>query len=151
MAWDKTTGNYIVPPKTWQLNLDEIRGRQDIPDVWLSRTGGHYHLAMAFHFPPYNFPKGTGAVGHITFCPSPFRLRDSQDPYNKSWNVAATTGNKSSLMEYWDWLPGVLLVDQLEQFTLPDDELSRYAGTSGRTMTRGFSMAYMMNRFMKRN
>lgn len=41
----------------------------------------------------------------------------------------ASTRGGSGTMDYWDWLPGIMLIDETTKYTLPAEELSAYAGT----------------------
>jgi hypothetical protein len=129
VRWDNLSGRYLPPGLTWQTDLQVDADESELPDVWLSRPGGSYHIGVSFHFPPFNFPSGSGtARDGITYGVSPFLIHHTQDPYN-SWNVAASTRGGSGPMDYWDWLPGILLVDESTSYTLPAEELSAYAGT----------------------
>ncbi len=111
------------------MDATDIDGRSDLPEAWLSRPGGEHFLAASFHFPPFNLPHGTGHLDSgINYAPSPFLLHHSQDPFN-SWNVTASTVGVGGPLEHWDWLPGILLVDEATTYTLPADELSAFAGT----------------------
>ncbi|HXM64925.1 MAG TPA: hypothetical protein VN950_28945 [Terriglobales bacterium] len=127
--WDTQTGYYVPPSLTWKIDAVDIAGSTDTPDVWLSKPGGEYRLAASFHFPGFNFPSGTGRLPTgIAYTPSPFVLNHVQDPYN-SWNVRASTMRGNGPMEHWDWLPGIMLVDETTTYSLPSDELSAFAGT----------------------
>ena len=129
MRWDNTSGRYLAPKQTWQKDLLVDEEESDLPDVWLSRPGGEYHIAASFHFPYFKFPTGTGKIGNnIIYRTSPFLLHHTQDPYN-SWNVTASTRHALDCTDHWDWLPGILLINESQKFTLPADELSAYAGT----------------------
>jgi hypothetical protein len=89
--WDSRTGLYVPPRLTWQIDVVEIVGRDDAPDVWLSKPDGEHRLAASFHFPEFNFPSGHGRLQNgIAYTPSPFLLHHVQDPYN-SWNVKASS------------------------------------------------------------
>jgi hypothetical protein len=128
IRWDEKTGQYLVPSLTWQVDAIEV-GSVGVPEAWLSRPGGQYRLATSFHFPGFNLPSGDGALPNgITYSPSSFVLHHVQDPYN-SWNVRASTKEVAGPMEYWDWLPGIMLVDEQTGYSLPSDELSAVAGT----------------------
>lgn len=128
-TWDGQSGLYLPPKLTWQVDLQVDADESDMPDIWLSRPGGEYHVGASLHFPPFNFPSGAGRVGSdISYGVSPFFLHHSQDLYN-SWNVSASSLGSSGCMDYWDWLPGILLVDESKTYTLPNVELSAYAGT----------------------
>jgi hypothetical protein len=128
-TWDSQTGLYIPPKLTWQIDAVEIVGREDAPDVWLSKPAGEYRLAASFHFPGFNFPSGHGHLQNgIAYAPSPFVLHHVQDPYN-SWNVKASSMRGNGSMEHWDWLPGIMLVDETTTYSLPSNELSAFAGT----------------------
>lgn len=121
-TWDADTGRYIPPSKTWKIDIDQIVGRGDLPDAWLSRPGGEYFLGASFHFAPYNFPSGSGySASRMSYAPSPFFLHYSQDHFN-SWNVMASTKRGLGLKEYWDWLPGIFIVDESVKYTLPSEE-----------------------------
>ena len=50
--------------------------------------------------------------------------------YN-SWGVVARLKSRLGLepLQFWDWLPGVLIVDTSVRFTLPNPMLAAYAGT----------------------
>lgn len=127
--WDSQTGHYVPPKLTWQINAVEILGRDNAPDVWLSKPEGGYRLAASFHFPGFNFPSGSGQLQRgIAYTRSPFVLHHVQDPYN-SWNVKASSMRGNGPMEHWDWLPGIMLVDETTSYTLPSNELSAFAGT----------------------
>ena len=129
MKWDSESGRYLPPKLTWQVDHQVEADEFDLPDIWLSRPGGNYHIAVSFHFPPFNFPNGVGYAGNgIAYGKSPFLLHHAQDPYN-SWNVMASTRGGSGTMDYWDWLPGIMLIDETTKYTLPAEELSAYAGT----------------------
>ncbi|HEX9590378.1 MAG TPA: hypothetical protein VGA15_21865 [Bradyrhizobium sp.] len=129
ITWDSQTGHYIPPKLTWQVDALETVGNVDAPEVWLSKPGGEYRLAASFHFPGFNFPSGAGLLpSGIAYSPSSFVLHHAQDPYN-SWNVKASTKRFSGPMEHWDWLPGIMLVDERTGYSLPSNELSAVAGT----------------------
>ncbi len=126
--WNCDTGEYKPPKQTWQVDID-LAKNQDAPDIWLSKPGGEYHLGVSFHFPGFNFPSGQGRLpSGIAYLPSPFVLHHVQDPFN-SWNVKASLVRPSGLMEHWDWLPGIMLVNEGTKYSLPADELSAFAGT----------------------
>lgn len=126
--WDSQTGQYIPPKQTWEVHAVEV-GDVDAPDVWLSKPGGEYCLAASFHFPGFSFPSGVGVLPNgIAYSPSPFVLHYAQDPYN-SWNVKASSSRSIGAMEHWDWLPGIMLVDETTHYSLPSNELSAVAGT----------------------
>jgi hypothetical protein len=109
--------------------MDDVDlGRDDLPDAWLSRLGGEYFLGASFHFPAFNFPASSDHFSvNISYTASPFSLHHTQDPYN-SWAVTASAKNTAGPMEHWDWLPGVLIVDESAKYTLPAEELSGFAG-----------------------
>src|SRR4051812_14409685 len=118
MKWDSQSGRYLPPELTWQADLQVDEEESDLPDIWLSRPGGKYHIAASFHFPGLTFPESAGYIGpHIFYSLSPFFLYHTQDPYN-SWNVTASTQGSSGCMDYWDWLPGILLIDRSTFYTL---------------------------------
>src|SRR5262245_28649221 len=100
MAWDSVTGRYVHAALTWQEEPEtedwpdgeiETSLPCNLPDQWLSRSGGPYLIGMSFHYPPHAFPSGSGMIdGTFSFRASPFLLNHSQDSYN-SWNVSAST------------------------------------------------------------
>lgn len=127
--WDSHTGEYIPPKLTWNVDADEIADGVDTPEMWFSKPAGDYRLAASFHFPGFSFPSGAGLLPNgIAYSQSPFLLHHTQDPYN-SWSVRASTKEVTGPMEYWDWLPGIMLVDEKTNYSLPSDELSAVAGT----------------------
>ncbi len=127
--WNRKTGHYVPPSLTWKVDAVDIAVSTNSPDVWLSKPGGEYRLAASFHFPAFNFPAGNGCLpAGIAYIPSPFALHHVQDPYN-SWNVKAAAMRGHGPMEHWDWLPGIMLVDETTTYSLPSDELSAFAGT----------------------
>ena len=127
--WNGHTGRYAPPSLTWQVDAVSVAGETNIPEAWLSKPGGEYNLGVSFHFPAFNVPAGQGRLPtDITFGPSPFFLHHVQDPYN-SWNVNASTTRVIGPMEHWDWLPGILLVDETTAYSLPLEELAAFAGT----------------------
>ena len=127
--WDPNTGHYVPPNLTWQPDAVDLARGADTPDVWLSKPGSDYRLAASFHLPGFNFPSGNGRLQNgIAYAPSPFVLHHVQDPYN-SWNVKASSLRGSGPMEHWDWLPGIMLIDETTNYSLPSNELSAFAGT----------------------
>lgn len=129
VRWDSQTGQYVPPKLTWRMHDVNITDSADTPEVWLSKPAGEYRLAASFHFPGFNFPSGRGRLQNdITYAPSPFVLHHAQGPFN-SWNVKASTVPGRGPMQHWDWLPGIMLVDETTSYSLPSDELSAFAGT----------------------
>lgn len=126
-GWDVETGCYQPPSTLWKIF--ETDTPEDAPDIWLSRPRGTHYIGMSFHFAPYNFPKGTGTIdGRYDFSPAPFLLQASQDDYN-SWGVSACLKSHSRVGNYWDWLPGILIVDTSIKYSLPHTDLAAFAGT----------------------
>ena len=127
--WDSETGDYRVPSLIWDVDRADELGEE--PDDWLSRPGGDHFVAMSFHFAPYTFPAGSAeSEGRFQCAPTPYALNIRQDPYN-SWGVVARLKSRLGLepLQFWDWLPGVLIVDTSVRFTLPNPMLAAYAGT----------------------
>jgi hypothetical protein len=127
-GWNIENGTWRKPSQIW--NVD-----QNIPDNspndWLSNPGGDYYIGISFHISPFTIVEGDGALdSNTSFSPSDFYLARNQDPYN-SWGVNAVKRGfiNSGCMEYWDWLPGITIINKNEKYTLPSEELSAFAGT----------------------
>ncbi len=127
--WDTETGYYKIPSVIWKYLETDIP--KNAPDIWLSKPGGSHFLGMSFHFAPYNFPVGKGNLDNrFTYSVAPYHLGIIQDPFN-SWGVKAclTVFLNYGPMEYWDWLPGILVVDTSIKYSLPDTKLAAFSGT----------------------
>ena len=126
-TWNENTG-YYEPPSTDRKIEDPLP--PGAPENWLSKPGGDYYLCMSFHFAPYSFPQGQGTIRkNFQYRPTPYFLRFTNDPYN-SWGVFLRDSKLGkSVEEYWDWLPGILIVDTSKKYTLPHPDLSTFAGT----------------------
>jgi len=127
--WNVETGYYQAPSTLWEWS--EIDIPEAAPDIWLSRPHGTHFLGMSFHSAPYNFPEGEGRVeNRFAYSVAPYKLKTIQDPYN-SWGVSACLNSFLELgsNEYWDWLPGILIVDISAKYSLPDTKLAAFAGT----------------------
>lgn len=137
--WNKKTGEYISQFTLWDnfgkntevSESGEALEELEEPDVWLSKPGGEYYIGISFHYPPYNFAQGKGVFeNRYIYQPAPFLLHTQQDSYN-SWGVTARLEKYSpaGTMEYWDWYPGIMVIDTSKRFSLPSEMLAHFAGT----------------------
>jgi hypothetical protein len=128
-VWNVETGLYQIPEAPEDLELADL-AQENAPDIWLSKPGGNHYLGISFHSLPHNFPDGHGRLeNRYEFSVAPYHLKVMQFSYN-SWEVSACLNHFDYLSygEYWDWLPGVLIVDTGVKYTLPDATLAAIAG-----------------------
>jgi hypothetical protein len=124
-SWD-TNGTYKVPDQ--DVYGIELQLPDDAPDCWLSVPGGDYFLAISFHFHGHHHDPVDSNVGDLRITRSPFVLNHLQDPYNYFALDARSAHSYSSPLGYWDWLPGIMVVDTSERYCLPDAALVAFAG-----------------------
>lgn len=130
--WNEETGEYKTLSAFLEGFGEDVSAfdlAKEDPNKWFSKPGGNYQIGISFHYPPFTFAEGSGIFeNRYTFRPSPFILNTHQDPYN-SWGVNARLSKSFSPSEdFWDWNPGIMIVDTQTQFTLPSEELSLFAG-----------------------
>lgn len=121
-------GIWIKPTQLWKT---ENHISEAAAEGFLSKPGGNYYIGISFHISPFTIINGSGKIDTTTrFEPSDFHLSRNQDSFN-SWGVNAVKSNsrRSGFLGFWDWLPGVTIIDESDKYTLPSDELSAIAGT----------------------
>ena len=126
--WHAETGIWCQSSLIWDVDQSIP---DDAPDVWFSKPNGDYYIGMFFHFSSFTFVKGNGLTdSNFSFKKSDFYLSRNQDPYN-SWGVNAIKEHflQHDCMTFWNWLPGITVVDENKKYTLPSEKLSSFAGT----------------------